>query len=156
MRKRAKRTKISIGIFVEDGDGWIAGLMYVYTIVHALNSIRNDHDFKIKALVHRQYKESSHLKPLEAFVDSVHYYDTNESITNKKYLNKFFKCLLRLRPLPISLKQVMEREIDILFPVRRPLKFKTKIPWVGWIPDFQHIHMPEHFTDEEFHYRNKM
>lgn len=156
MGKRAEGTKISIGIFVEDGDGWIAGLMYVYTIVHALNSIRNAHDFEIKALIQRQYKKSSHLRPLEDFVDSVHYYDTEHSITSKKYLKKLFKCLLHLKPFPISLKQVMEREIDILFPVRRPLKFKTKIPWVGWIPDFQHVCMPEHFTNKEFHYRNKM
>ena len=158
MRKRTERTKMSIGIFVEDGDGWIAGLMYIYTIVHALNSIRNDHDhsFEIKALIQRQDKKSRHLKPLEALADSVHYYDTKDSRTSKKYLKKFFKCLLRLRPLPVSLKQVMEREIDILFPIRCPLKFKTRIPWIGWIPDFQHVRMPEHFTDNEFHDRNKM
>jgi len=35
------------------------------------------------------------------------------------------------------------------------LRKNSKIPTIGWIPDFQHIHLPEFFTEHEVDYRNK-
>lgn len=39
--------------------------------------------------------------------------------------------------------------LDVILPCRHSLGANFPVPWVGWIPDFQHLRMPEFFSDEE-------
>lgn len=47
------------------------------------------------------------------------------------------------------LKALRQQNIDIAFPALQSLPARYPIPWVGYIPDFQHRYMPQFFTQKE-------
>lgn len=43
-----------------------------------------------------------------------------------------------------SLTQTAARaEIDVLFPIARPLGVNAHVPWIAWVPDYQYMCLPE-------------
>lgn len=53
-------------------------------------------------------------------------------------------------------KAVLESGISLLFPCCYSLGSHFPIPWIGHIPDFQHLHYPEYFSKEEINNRNQL
>lgn len=52
-------------------------------------------------------------------------------------------------------KHAIDLDSDIILPCIAPPAVRFKIPWIGYIPDFQHKHLPHFFTDDERHERDK-
>jgi glycosyltransferase involved in cell wall biosynthesis len=50
-------------------------------------------------------------------------------------------------------RAVRESDIEVAFG-EVDLRTRFAVPWVGWIPDFQHVHYPEFFSAEELAARN--
>lgn len=46
--------------------------------------------------------------------------------------------------------------LDALIPSFQPLPFTRKLPWVGYLYDFQHRHLPQFFTERERETRNRL
>jgi glycosyltransferase involved in cell wall biosynthesis len=44
--------------------------------------------------------------------------------------------------------------INVLIPVAIPFNADFPVPWVGWIADFQHKHLPEMFSSKEITHRD--
>jgi glycosyltransferase involved in cell wall biosynthesis len=45
---------------------------------------------------------------------------------------------------------------DLLFPAIKPPMVNVKSKVIGWIPDYQHKHYPEFFSEQELAYRDRM
>src|ERR1700751_2041170 len=43
--------------------------------------------------------------------------------------------------------------LDVIIPVRDHTVFDVDLPFVGWIPDFQHLRLPELFHPADMSYR---
>jgi glycosyltransferase involved in cell wall biosynthesis len=55
-----------------------------------------------------------------------------------------------------ALQRLCEREnIDVIGPLCVPPRGKFKIPWVGYLHDFQHKHLPKFFTGRSIRGRDK-
>jgi glycosyltransferase involved in cell wall biosynthesis len=46
-------------------------------------------------------------------------------------------------------------DLDVIIPVRDYTVFDVDLPFVGWIPDFQHLRLPELFDQGEIDFRNQ-
>ena len=46
------------------------------------------------------------------------------------------------------IKPIMKKHLDIIFPVIHSLGKSFPIPWMGYIPDIQHIELPNNFSEE--------
>ena len=54
-------------------------------------------------------------------------------------------------------KCLRAHDIDILFPVGEcPLPEKFSLPWIGYLPDFQHKYLTDLFSKEEINKRNSL
>lgn len=52
------------------------------------------------------------------------------------------------------IQKVQETGIELLFPCAYSLKGSFPIPWVSYLPDFQHKYLPDFFTQEEIEHRD--
>jgi glycosyltransferase involved in cell wall biosynthesis len=50
---------------------------------------------------------------------------------------------------------VKDAGLDVVIPVRDHVVFDLDLPFVGWIPDFQHLRLPELFSSSEIDFRNQ-
>ncbi len=53
------------------------------------------------------------------------------------------------------MQSFLEQHLDVLFPVSEPFEQLQTVPSVGWIPDFQHVFLPELFPYEEIRRRDQ-
>lgn len=54
-----------------------------------------------------------------------------------------------------QLKNAIQMDADIVFPCIDVPPDNFKLPWIGYIPDFQHHHLPQFFSKNEINIRNK-
>ena len=52
------------------------------------------------------------------------------------------------------IQKVRETGIELLFPCAYSMSSNFPIPWVSYLPDFQHKYLPEFFTKEEIEHRD--
>jgi glycosyltransferase involved in cell wall biosynthesis len=50
---------------------------------------------------------------------------------------------------------IKDAGLDVVVPVRDYTVFDVDLPFVGWIPDFQHLRLPELFDQGEINFRNQ-
>jgi glycosyltransferase involved in cell wall biosynthesis len=120
---------MKIGFIDQATRGWTAGASYTRSMVHALRS-KGSAD-AIVVLISGE---------LCSFPRD----DSPVPIANVKFLSK--ERILSI---------FQERGLDVLFPVSNPFEGLQSVPSVGWIPDFQHVFLPELFSSEEIEQRNQ-
>jgi glycosyltransferase involved in cell wall biosynthesis len=52
-------------------------------------------------------------------------------------------------------ESLKDAALDVVIPVRDHTVFDVELPFVGWIPDFQHLRLPELFDPAEISFRNQ-
>jgi len=58
---------------------------------------------------------------------------------------------------PTSLEQLSRRlHLSALYPVHESLGPRFPRPWIGWIPDFQHKHLPQYFREHDLLGRDRI
>ncbi len=126
----------------------MAGVLYLKTIACALKDAAN-----AGGRTSLLYPRKSGLKPFEQcinFVDTNHAYDFLHKGWQPKSVKSFRRNLRKGVLGTQSVERMAERlELDVLLPCRHSLGPAFPVPWIGWIPDFQHLRMPEFFSDEE-------
>jgi glycosyltransferase involved in cell wall biosynthesis len=50
---------------------------------------------------------------------------------------------------------IKDVDLDVIIPVRDYTVYDVNLPFVGWIPDFQHLRLPELFDPSEIDFRDK-
>lgn len=141
---------IRVGVILQPDDKWLGGIHYYRNLFDAVTSIP-DSQIEFVAITDI-YRDSNQLK--NEFLCA--------EVIKTKLLNKFsFKWIVRKLARKL-LKQdfllnslLIKHDIDILSHSGW-LGKNAKIPTIGWIPDFQHIHLPGFFTKNELKIRNKM
>lgn len=144
-----------IGLFADDDERWIAGVLYLQTVVHALcrlpASLKPD-----MHLLTRAAQLANHYDPLLPWARSLIRYDhPGDDPSWPKRLWRLRRS--RTRKLPSRGLQRLARQagIDVLFPCKTSLGPSFPVPWVAWIPDFQHRHLPEMFDTQELQWRDQ-
>lgn len=135
---------------------WTAGLHYLKNLFVALRSLDVTVQPEIILLVEGNSSPDSYLV-LQKYIDQVIYFPPVPPEPNfwQRQQIRVQKRLGLWRPkehfLSVYLRQ---HKIDLLFGLNNSLGSNFCLPILTWIPDFQHKHLPEMFSEMEINSRN--
>lgn len=141
-------------IFIANGGKeWIGGLYYVKNIVYTLIE-ENKITPTTKVYILAQKENVELFKSLLKYnnVIIVNYNNSQFNKIFKKITSKVFHKVLDLE----LINKVKRLNIDYIYPVNSYSYMLLKDKCIFWIPDFQHIHLPEMFSQSEIDSRNKV
>lgn len=135
------------------GGQWSAGIYYLKNLFFALQAVSEKNRPEIVLLVHEK-SDSAEYETLIPFVDEVL---PRPAAKSKHFLPGVFQDLCKKagivskkdNPVSTLLKQ---HGVDLFFTIDSPHNFG--LPFLSWIPDFQHIHYPVFFSKGEIESRN--
>lgn len=151
--KIKKNSSFNIGIRYKDSQGWTAYQIYISNFIAAVKSLNEDVKFATIS------------DPIE--IDNMlfkHKIDFNVKLPNPFFLKKNVdgitgKVINKLWGFsePYITDVMCERQgIDVVFGPSRSIPVKNHfVPWVSWIPDFQHLHLKDMFSANEIFARNQ-
>ncbi|HEY9784856.1 MAG TPA: glycosyltransferase [Candidatus Obscuribacterales bacterium] len=126
------------------GADWSAGSIFYTSLFHALRSLEDSRRPKISLLVSSREDRSSYAE-LSRLVDAVLEYAEPQASSSR------ITRILRRIAAPVSPsvdRFLKENNVDLLFATSLSDQ-KHSLPVIGWIPDFQHVRLPEMFTQGE-------
>lgn len=126
---------------------WVGGMVYIQNLAWAIASLPETERKGIKLSVAVHFTHFEFVEPLCGIVDHV-YVDGFVDLAFAK-VAKILAAHIPLMP-----RRVLNpRRFDFVYPdiagARAPY------PWGGWIPDFQHHHLPQLFSQQEIDSRNE-
>lgn len=142
-----KHKKIRIAFHLRDHVGWTAGIVYLGTLLQALKETNPD-DWSI-GLLGRNGDLSKNLSLLE-LADDVIASQPIERWTSAWVIHSLGSRIFHRNVVDDQL--LKKHGIDVVAFGEAPEG--SKIPALGWIADFQHLHFPEFFSDRELQDRN--
>lgn len=146
-------SKKNIMFIANYGKEWIGGLYYVknmmYSFTRGINS-ENINNINIFILTKKEN--------VDIFRNSFKYKNMKIIIYNDNCFNTFIKKVTqKILRKPLDLKVLftcIKFHINFIFPINSyPYLFISKL-CINWIPDFQHIYLPELFSKEEIKNRD--
>jgi glycosyltransferase involved in cell wall biosynthesis len=146
--------KSSVTLLAEAGPEWIVGRIYICNLVRALNLLPDEERIPFSLVVPYTFRQAD-LADLGAGNSAARYFAfcATDSLGNKL---RAAKRSLSHGKWPRSLEgAVAQAQANVVFPVLESLGKEFPVPWIGWIPDFQHKRLPHFFSDEELRYRDK-
>lgn len=145
------------------GFGWGGGVDFLRNIANALLEMKKQHDLSVYLLLPEVDFIASPLDLLRMVRNTV-----RDSLKSKKlslalprlaFGNLFADfpinvqgevTILSFQDTPRGLLRCLKRiGASVVFPVKRSLGDTYPIPWIGWIPDFQHKYYPKNFDARE-------
>lgn len=131
--------------------GWTGGLNYIRNLLYAVSKLEQ---CKIEPVIIAGYKaDSALLSMYEPYADII-----QSSIFDVKSFS-WLSHLVQERLFSVDTQLdnlIIKHGIKILSHYPVALKRKTFYQTIGWIPDFQHHHLPEMFSDADIASRNKI
>ena len=130
---------MTIGIYARDFAEWAGGLDILRLVTAALTNGENRLQADLRVLVPLEQCQSR-TRPHYAFSpqDIRDFFpDLSDGETLVFYEEEEFLTTLE------------RNEVDVLIPVHTLPSPPLPIPWVGYVYDFQHRYIPEHYTPEE-------
>jgi glycosyltransferase involved in cell wall biosynthesis len=134
---------LRIALSLIGSPGWHGGITYVQNIIQALNSLSDKPQVFLYVDLYNIVKLEHHLH-LTKEVDGLVILDPNQQLRNQLKSD-----------IPIHFfdnHSDLFAYIDFLYPILN--SSLPNYPTASWIPDFQHIHLPQFFSDKECKERN--
>jgi glycosyltransferase involved in cell wall biosynthesis len=132
--------EITVGLVPQGGRDWIAGVIYLENIVHAVLAIAGS---PVKFCWIASREEQARRRSSLTGDIPLHVY-THRS--RDRWLRIAWNTIKAHR-LPRSFETLTSRiRPSVLFPLQTPPSPELSVPWIGWIPDFQHKRRPEFFS----------
>jgi glycosyltransferase involved in cell wall biosynthesis len=143
-----KSKMIRVGIVVSFSDNWIGGLNYYKNLINAMYELSDRKiDFIIFTNKNSKLEHIAEFSKVQIVRSSMF-----DRLSLLWLIRKFITHCFNTEPLLISL--LKKYKIDILSH-SGGLGKKSSIPTIGWIPDFQHIHLPSLFSKENRYRRDR-
>jgi glycosyltransferase involved in cell wall biosynthesis len=118
-----------IGLLDQTTKGWSAGSTFTRMMLACLELAKTDRDLEIIFL------SRSRENPLRSNFKSIF---IGEQPNRKEWT-----------------ESVKDAGLDVVMPVRDQTVYDVELPFVGWIPDFQHLRLPELFDPAEILFRDQ-
>lgn len=134
---------LRVGIPVIGSTSWVGGLIYVQNLLRAVRAYHKDVVFcliiepKTVGVAPNQAEMLT-----EGLFDEVIFVGFNPQISG-----------IRQKVVYLSKWEDIVGYCDCVFPWQDPPI--QKIPAIYWFPDFQHLHLPEYFSQQDLQYRNQ-
>lgn len=125
---------------------WSGGVLYIQNLVKAIASLPIAERQNIKLSLAIEKSNQKLAEPIRNQIDHVY----ADGFLETNYL-KACKVLAAYAPFMPS-KFLNPRSCDFIYP--HCARAKAPYKWGGWIPDFQHYHLPHLFSPQEIARRN--
>jgi len=146
-------SRLRIGLCPQGDERWIAGVLYLQNLVRACGLLPEEERPEFHVVCHPKAEMGS-LRELGELLPPEHGYSHRKTSPPHDQLRAAVRSL-RSGRWPISLESLVSRlKLSALFPVQWPLGMEFPVPWIGWIPDFQHNRLPHFFSDQEYQRRD--
>jgi glycosyltransferase involved in cell wall biosynthesis len=150
----AKKTNVTVGLFPQGGERWIAGAIYLQNLIRGLKLLPGEQQPDLHFIYHHG-ADLSVQQELGPFLPPRHSYSHRHNSTRRYKLRAVFRSL-KNRHWPISFEALVLRlRISAMFPLQWSLGPQFPVPWIGWIPDFQHKRLPRFFDEMECRERDE-
>jgi len=144
MGTKTQKSKLRIAFQFMGGDHWVAGIIYLRNLFYALRQTYRK-EVELYLVTSAEHKNMvDHANLIEP--DDVIFYSMPQSWSPFWAIDKLIKRMLA-RDMMVE-KALRAYEIDVLFGPWLVSKY-PRIRTLSWLPDFQHIHLPELFSEEE-------
>jgi glycosyltransferase involved in cell wall biosynthesis len=142
-----------VGLAPQGGSHWIAGVVYLQNLVRALSMLPDQERPFTCLLLGPTQRIGAHRELGRLLPPSKGYtFRAGQSLRSK------LKSTVRsigLTHRPTSLERLTKTtRLSVLFPAQRSLGADFPCPWIGWIPDFQHKHLPGFFSEVDVRRRD--
>lgn len=135
------------------GRGWIAGVIYIHNLIRAISLLPESERRPLCLILGPRGRIDDHSE-LEADQPPIEYYAYRKGSSNWRK-SAAVGLNLVLGRVPCSLEYLTKRlRPSVLFPAQISLGRNFPVPWIGWIPDFQHRRLPHYFSDGEMSRRD--
>ena len=114
---------------------WGGGFDFLRHIINGLLAGAQKHPMEITVAVKQSLQGSQEYKQFQDYIEHTGLVNNAQC-----YYESHTKDLARV---------LAEHKVDIVLPVNSDLGRDFPIPWVGYIPDFQHKYLYENFTEHE-------
>lgn len=154
-----------IGIVNQTSGGWAAAATYTRMLLHSLEAACHDPNIELVLLAEpsagSSLQDSMAVNSIQ--LNSVQDFPGERSA--RRLLRKPDKTRplrgemrvrhwLQLRDTSNVFSVARSRSVDVLLPVLDLPPWRVGIKTIGWIPDFQHVHLPEFFSEGELRRRD--
>ena len=141
---------MKIGILSFSFKNWIAGSLYNQAAIRAISHLPQSIRPEIHLIMPRHDDHRHIYEDFKDEIDSFVFYDHHTQNKSEKSAVRKILRLLRIRGRSTTLLQSAQAEgIDVIFPVTHSLGKDSPVNWIGWIPDFQHRHLPDFFCEKD-------
>jgi len=130
-----------IGVLAKGGADWMGGVYYTLNLVRALRSLPIDQQPDVFLLIGNDDQR----EPFREIADLAEVCVVPPQETSVLPAPVINPALVRL---------LADKGVDLIFPCMRSLGADFATPWLAWVPDFQHVHHREFFSEEECRQRD--
>ena len=140
---------LQLALYPDADNRWIAGVLYAQTITRAISTLSETERPKTHLIIRRK-SDGPHYTALRQSVTSTRLFDHNSAVRLSKRFKNWRRAVFKKQTPPLSLQDcIKQTNVDLIMPCWQSLGPKFKLPWIGWIPDFQHKHLAELFAPQE-------
>lgn len=138
----------AISLLAQGGRGWVAGLVYANNVLRALSCLPEKE--RPAATLFLSARQNTHVhQSVQGLAENIQFYTCPQGRPLWKRTLLHTLQLSRGR-WPQSLETAASKtNASALFPVMVSLGRDFPVPWIGWIPDFQHRCLPDYFSPKE-------
>ena len=156
-------SSLRIGVVDQSSTGWVAAAVYSRTILRSLDAACNSAGVELFFLSGVNDEMPSNHRAKHMRLTSADY------LPAERQLRKLFgikeksralrgearlRKLLRLRGDSDLFGLAQHNSINVLLPLLDLPPWRIVPSTIGWIPDFQHLHLPQFFGDDDLRKRN--
>lgn len=132
-----------IGLYMIGDEGWIGGVNYIQNLVKSLSCLPPTERGRFKLSLVADPSKKKFVAPVQDLVDDVFFESVTQRICRKNFCR--WRLFPRIMADPFHLDFWYPNQSGLCLPYRN----------AGWIPDFQHKHLPHLFTPSELGARDK-
>jgi glycosyltransferase involved in cell wall biosynthesis len=138
------RTRIG---FVLSAGHWLGGKIYLRNLFAALRALPGNTITPVIFTGKRQADASSDFPDVEIVATSM--------LDRKSPAWLARKIIVKATSQDVLMRRLLQQHNVSVLSHSSHLGRQTAIKTIGWIPDFQHVHLPEFFTSEERNHRDR-
>jgi len=136
-----------IGVIYPNLDGWAGGSRFIRILLHALGAVCPSDDAELLILAEQQKLSGLCSLPFTRVIPvraPGHFRGESR-----------LRHILGMREKSALFNTARSHRISVVLPVRTAPFRSPGLQTIGWIPDFQHVYLPEFFSDAKIAYRNE-
>lgn len=145
--------KPAVGMFADDNVGWTAGALYLRGIAQTVGRLPEPDRPNLQLLISRKANRQKGTG-LDRTFDNIILFDRQPKNRWKALIASLSQAVDGFRKPVFLADVVLQNQIRCLLPCQSSLGQSFPVPWIGWIPDFQHTRCPEYFSEREIRVRN--